>query len=289
MLSICIVNWNTKDFLRECLASIEEFPPRGDSYEIIVVDNASSDGSAEMVKSEFPKARLIASETNLNFAGGCNVAMNSSKGEQILLLNPDTRVEKSTFTNALVFLENTPDAGAIGIRQVSPDGKTQQSVRGFPTPQSLAWEILGLSRLFPKSVRFGAYRASWIDYDHPALVDQPMATFLMIRREVYSEIGGMDESFPLFFNDVDLCKRILDSGWKIYYTPDAKIWHYGGGGTALLPPPKLILESHSSMVRFYNKHYRKTTSAPMFLLAEAAITIGGALRALASLLRPKRN
>jgi GT2 family glycosyltransferase len=250
-----------------------------DSFEVIVVDNASSDGSAEMTAREFPSVKLIANEENLSFAAGCNQGARASGGETLLLLNPDACVHEDTLTNALVFLDSNPQVGAVGARQLSPGGATQQSIRGFPNPKSIAWEILGLRRIFPHSHRFGAYRASWLNYNAPAEVDQPMATFLMTRREAYFGVGGMDENFPLFFNDVDLCLRMKQAGWKICYTPAIRITHYGGAGTKLLAPPELILSSHASMLRFYEKHYQSEMPKPCFLFAKAAIMAGGMLRA----------
>ncbi|MCS7190841.1 MAG: glycosyltransferase family 2 protein, partial [Fimbriimonadales bacterium] len=207
VLSICIVNWNTRELLRACLQSIYRYPP-SEPFEVIVVDNASSDGSAAMVCAEFPQVILIANTQNLGYARGNNQAIARAQGEFILLLNPDTEVFSDTLDQAIAFLRAHPDGGAIGARQLFPDGRVQASVRGFPTPANLLFEVSGLARLFPRSRRLGGYRMRWFRYDTVAEVDQPMATFLMTRRAVIQQVGLMDEAFPLFFNDVDWCYRI---------------------------------------------------------------------------------
>jgi GT2 family glycosyltransferase len=208
-LSICIVNWNTRELLRACLQSIYRYPPNA-PFEVIVVDNASSDGSAAMVQAEFPQAVLIANTENLGYARGNNQAIQQAQGEYLLLLNPDTEVFPNTLNCALAFLAAHPETGAIGAKQLFPDGRVQPSVRGFPTPANLLWEVSGLARLFPRAL--GGYRMRAFAYDRIAEVDQPMATFLMVRRAVVEQIGLMDEAFPLFFNDVDWCYRIKQAG-----------------------------------------------------------------------------
>ena len=150
-LSICIVNWNTRELLRACLQSIYRYPPDA-LFEVIVVDNASSDGSADMVQAEFPQAVLIANTENLGYARGNNQAIQQAQGEYLLLLNPDTEVFPDTLNCALAFLAAHSEAGAIGAKQLFPDGRVQPSVRGFPTPANLLWEVSGLARLFPRAL-----------------------------------------------------------------------------------------------------------------------------------------
>ncbi|HEY3328922.1 MAG TPA: glycosyltransferase family 2 protein [Capsulimonadaceae bacterium] len=278
MLSICIVNWNTKNLLRECLASIEAFPPLHEQVQVIVVDNASTDGTADMVRTEFPTTILIANYHNASYAAGNNQALAAATGDYMLLLNPDVQLLPGTLTHALDYLDKHTDADIIGIRQIGADGKTQASVRSFPEPGPVAYEALGLSRLLPKSERFGAYRMTYFDYNEPSEVDQPMGTFLLFRREVYAKIGGMDEAFPLFFNDVDWCYRAKLAGFRIFYTPDAEIIHYGGSGTRQAAKPAVIRESHRSMIRFYEKHYASRYKGPSMAWMKAAIKAGEALR-----------
>jgi len=273
-LSICIVNWNTRELLRACLQSIYRYPPNA-PFEVIVVDNASSDGSADMVRTEFPQAVLIANAENLGYARGNNQAIQQAQGEYILLLNPDTEVFPDTLNCALAFLAAHPEAGAIGAKQLFPDGRVQSSVRGFPTPANLLWEVSGLARLFPRAL--GGYRMRAFTYDRVAEVDQPMATFLMARRAVVEQVGLMDEAFPLFFNDVDWCYRIKQAGWRIYFVPEVQILHYGGASTRQVRL-SAIRESHRALEAFYRKHYRGRLNPLLYALCVGAIRLGGWLR-----------
>ncbi len=253
-LSICIVNWNTRELLRACLRSIERYPP-AEPYEVIVVDNASTDGSAEMVRAEFPNVFLIANAENRDYAAGNNQALRQARGEFILLLNPDTEMHPDTLQRAIDFLRAHPEVGAIGAKQLYPNGRLQPSLRAFPTPRNLLFEVLGLAKLFPRSRLFATYRYGWFPYDRPLEVDQPMGTFLMVRRAVVEQVGLMDEAFPLFFNDVDWCYRIKQAGWKIMFVPDVVITHHGGASTRQVRL-SAIRESHRALEAFYRKHYR---------------------------------
>ncbi|MCS7209237.1 MAG: glycosyltransferase family 2 protein [Fimbriimonadales bacterium] len=275
-LSICIVNWNTRELLRACLQSLYRYPP-SESFEVIVVDNASSDGSATMVCAEFPQVVLIANAHNLGYARGNNQAIQRAQGEFILLLNPDTEVFESTLDRAVAFLRAHPEAGAIGAKQLFPDGRVQASVRGFPTPKNLLFEVLGLARLLPNSRLLGGYRMRWFRYDTVAEVDQPMATFLMTRRAVIEQVGLMDEAFPLFFNDVDWCYRVKQAGWRIYFVPEVCILHHGGASTRQVRL-SAVRESHRALEAFYRKHYREQLNPLLYALCIGAIRLGGVLR-----------
>jgi len=248
MLSVCIVNWNTRDDLAECLASLEA-AMEGVEAEVIVVDNASSDGSAQMVRD-----RLIANEDNLGYARGNNQAIKAATGQYVLLLNPDTIMPPDGLRELVAFAGQHPEAGAIGCRLVYPDGRVQHSCRTFPTPDVIVWEYLGLSRLFPKSRIFGKYRMSWWDYNNVREVDQPMGSCLLLRAEALGDVGPMDEQFPIFFNEVDLCFRLKQAGWKILYTPRPIVVHKVGRSTSQVKV-RMIAESHDSLLRFYRKNY----------------------------------
>jgi GT2 family glycosyltransferase len=256
LLSICIVNWNTRDFLRETLASIYAYPPEID-MEVIVVDNASGDGSAKMVEDEFPAVQLILNTSNAGYASANNQALDASAGDWLLLLNPDVRLDKTTLADSLIAASELADFGVLGIKQVGPDGQIQQSLRTFPEPIGVLWTLLGLSKLFPHSRIFASYRMTWFDYNSTIEVDQPMATFLLTTREVYKLVGGMDTRFPIFFNDVDWCYRIKRTGRKIYYTERAQVWHYGGAATSRAKRSKMAAASKQSFLTFYDKYYRE--------------------------------
>ena len=270
-LSVCIVNWNTCAYLRECLTALYAHPPQEAALEVIVVDNASSDGSAAMVKAEFPQVSLVAAAKNLGYAQGNNEALKRAQGDWVLLLNPDVIVHPESLTNAVYFGQAHLDAGAIGARLIGTDGQTQRSVRSFPDPNPVVWEFLGLPRLFPQSRVFGAYRMTYFDYDRVAEVDQPMGSFLLLSRRALSEVGLMDLQFPIFFNEVDWCWRAKRGhGFTIYYTPAVAVTHYGGGSTRQVKT-RMIIESHRSLLRFYEKHYKRRIPTLLYWLIGQAV------------------
>jgi GT2 family glycosyltransferase len=276
-LSIVIVNWNTRDLLRACLASLRA--ALADSTlrtETIVVDNASADCSAAMVAAEFPEARLLANAENRNYAAGNNQGLEAATGRHILLLNPDTEVPPGAVEALVALLAERPKAGAVSPALVSPDGRVQPSVRGFPTPLALFGELTGLARLAPASA-LGAYRVHALPEDAPASVDQPMASAFLVRKQALDRSGYFDEQFPLFFNDVDLCYRLKRAGWEILYEPRVKIVHVGGASTRQVRPQALRL-SHEGLRRFYAKHYRGRLAWPAYAAIMISIHLAGALR-----------
>ncbi len=255
MLSILIVNWNTRAALAACLRSIADHPPSG-PYETIVVDNASSDGSAEMVESDFPSVRLIRSPRNLGYAAGNNLAFAAASGDRLLTLNPDTEFFDDSLDRALRSLDDHPRHGALAARLIGPDGETQRSVRGFPSLAGILGELGGLWRLFPRS-SVASYRLPLFDYNRPQDAPQPMGTFLLFRREALETVGDprapFDETFPIFFNEVDLLLRLWRAGWPCLYDPTVQVRHLGGASTRQVRP-QMIWESHRSLVRFLEKH-----------------------------------
>ena len=261
-VSVIIVNWNTRDLLRACLRSLQVAEKEVEA-EVIVVDNASTDGSAAITAEEFPEVRLIASEENLGWAKGNNVGLEAGKGRYLLLLNPDTEVRPNALVTMTRFMDAHPNAGACAPKLLNPDGTIQASLRRFPEPGHLLWDVLGIAKLFPHSPRFAAYRMGDFTFDHVAEVDQPMGAALFLRREAVEEVGLIDEAFPIFFNDVDWCYRAVRQGWKIYFVPDAEIVHYGGSSTSQVKP-RMVTESHRSLERFYRKHYRDRLPRPIF-------------------------
>jgi len=264
-LSICIVNWNTSGLLVECLRSIHSsvLP-----LEVILVDNASADFDPDVIIREFPNVLLIRNERNEGYAHANNQAIARASGEHVLLLNPDTALHEGALDALVRFMDEHPDAGAAGCKLVRPDGTVDRSCRSFPTPLAVAFEYLGLSRLFPKSRFFGRYRMTWLNYDETVEVDQPMASCLIARREVFSQVGPFDEELPIFFNDVDWCFRAKQAGWKIYFTPNAIVTHHGGASTKQVKR-EMIEESHRSLVRYYDKHYRGLANLSARLMVRA--------------------
>lgn len=277
MLSIVIVNWNTRALLEKCLASIQRYAPF-EPVEVIVVDNASDDGSAEMVCAHFPHVRLLVQGTNLGYARGNNIGIRAASGDFILLLNPDTEFVDDSLQRAVDLLRSMPSVGVLAARLLNPDGSTQSSLRSFPRPLPVLFDLLGIARFFPRSRFFGKYRYRFFDYDSPAEVEQPMGTFLMTRKEVFDQVGLFDERFPIFFNDVDWCLRVRNAGWMVYYHPKVRVVHYGGAGTRQVRK-SMIWESHRSLLSFYDKWYARWWNLPLLWLFRLVVLAAAFLRA----------
>ncbi|MBL8048318.1 MAG: glycosyltransferase family 2 protein [Chthonomonas sp.] len=266
MISILIVNWNTCDLLRACLASCREHAP---DAEVILVDNASTDGSAGMVQAEFPEVRLLAETTNHGYAKGNNLAIAVASGDTLLTLNPDTELQPDTLDVTLRALHEQPKVGVVSCRFIGPDGETQRSVRGFPTLGGIALDLLRLPN---------RYRQSNFDYTRSQVCEQPMGTYLLFRREALPDPKKpFDESFPIFFNEVDLLRRMRNAGWLAYYCADTHIRHHGGMSTRQVRKA-MIWESHRSLLRYCSKHTRGVARA--FLpLWSVVIWVGAFVRA----------
>ncbi|MHB8635803.1 MAG: glycosyltransferase family 2 protein [Fimbriimonadaceae bacterium] len=254
-MSIVIVNWNTRALLGACLASIRRLPDTLER-EVIVVDNASRDNSVAMVKADYPEVVLVTPESNLGYAAGNNAGFALAKGEFILTLNPDTEFIDDSLNRALDIFGADPHAGALGAKQIGPDGEIQRSVRGFPSFAGIFGDVTGLGRRFPRG-KLDSYRLSAFDYEKLQMAPQPMGTFLLLRRTALDESGDaqapFDVRFPIFFNEVDLLLRLKLRGWHCLYAPDVRIKHHGGESTKQVRK-SMIWESHRSLARFLWKH-----------------------------------
>ena len=222
-LSIVIVNHNAGEHLPACLRSLFENPP-GASWEVIVIDNASSDGSPDIVRREFPAARLIAHPANPGFAAACNLGARSSSSRYVLFLNPDTLVPPRTLDAAVTFMEAHGEAGVMGCRTIGRGGRLQPTAFGFPSPVRIFGLFSGLNRHF-KVTRLK-------DHSKIRQPDYVQGSFLLVRRGVFESVNGFDESFFMYAEDVDLCLRVRRSGRLVYYVPDMTITHFGGGSVA---------------------------------------------------------
>jgi GT2 family glycosyltransferase len=276
MLSICLVNWNTREHLRRCLDALREHAADL-TPTLVVVDNGSTDASAEMVREQFPEVLLIANPDNRGYAAGSNQALAAAQAEYKLLLNPDVTVQPGSVQYLLDFLRAHPQAGAVAPRLRYPDGRVQLTCRSFPTPDTILYDALGLSRLFPRSPRFGKYRMSFWAHDEERPVDQPMASALLLRDQALREVGGLDESFPIFFNDVDLCYRLRQAGWEVWFTPRAEMIHYHGASTSQVWG-EMLNRSYAGFVRFYEKHYRGRLPWASYRGARLLLAVGFAWR-----------
>ena len=244
--SFVIVNWNVRELLEKCLLSIEKFSSHF-NFEIIVVDNASMDGSVAMMRERFPQINLIANTKNLGFAAGVNQCIKQARGEYIVLLNPDVEVMESTLESLLEEFKKCADSGIVGGKIKNEDGSIQPSVRAFPDVLSQVLISLKLKHIFNLRA-IGRYLAQNFDYEKRREVDQVMGAFFAIRRKVIEQIGMMDERFFLWFEEVDFCKRAKDAGWKVIYTPKSEVLHLGGKSFGQI--------SSTARQRIFNKSLR---------------------------------
>lgn len=253
-LSICVVTFNACEVLRECLGSICH-NSHSIAFETILVDNASADGTEQMVCRQFPQVEYIRNETNLGFQKATNTALQRGKGRYLMWLNNDTVVLPGAFDNLVAFADAHPDIGVLGPKVLNRDGTLQkQCRRGEPTPWAIFSYYSGLAKLFPQSKFFSSYLISYAREDEPLEVDAVSGSCLMLRREVMDQIGLIDEEYLFNGDDVDYCYRAKHNGWKVYYYPGAKIIHYGGQGGSRSLPYKLTYEFHRAMWTYYRKH-----------------------------------
>ena len=260
-LTVIILNWNTCNDLRVCLTSIFEQTFRN-HIEVIVADNASQDESREMVRREFPRAKLVEHSTNLGFCAGNNRAIPANPGRYVLFLNADTRITPCAFDSLIDFADANSDAGIIGPKLLNQDGSLQYSCRRFPNLGAGFFRNTPLGRLFPKNRFTQDYLMS--DWDHSTArdVDWISGAALMIRRETLQQIGAFDETFYMYCEDVDLCYRAHEAGWRVVYFPDSVVYHIIGRSSDQVPA-RATYYFHTSMYRFYKKHYARTTPLPI--------------------------
>ncbi len=284
-LSVIIVNYNVRDFLHHALVSLQK-AMRGIKGEIIVVDNASDDGSVEMVRRRFPSVTLIAEKTNLGFAKANNIALKRARGKYLLLINPDTLVQEDTLRVMIKFFDENPDVGLAGCKILNPDGTFQLACRrSFPTPWVGFTKMSGLSALFPNSRLFGQYNLTYLSPDESYEIDAVSGSFVMVRREAYEHVGGLDEDFFMYGEDLDWCYRIQQAGWKNYYVHSTKIIHYKGESTKRSNLDEIRTFYHA-MRLFVKKHLSHTHF--FTLLLGLAITISSRLAMLKAFLKPLR-
>ncbi len=252
IISIIIVTYNNEQDIKNCLNSI--YSQNNVQLEIILIDNASKDSTVQIVQREFPQVRLQLNKQNLGYAHANNQGINLSQGKYLLLLNPDTRLKPDALFKMINFMDANLQYAALAPKLLNPDESIQSSLREFPSYEILFWESTGLSKLFPSHRRFGRWRMGYFNYNKMAEVDQPLASCLLIRREVFKKIGQFDEIFPIFFNDVDFSKRMKKAGLKTVYLPDVEVYHYRGASTSQVRA-KMIWEWHISLFRYFKKHH----------------------------------
>lgn len=258
-LSIIIVNWNVRPLLERCLESIFK-ETKGLNYEIIVVDNASTDSSVEYLSGESHllksmTLKKIFNKTNLGFAKANNQALKIAEGEFILFLNPDTEILEQGIIKALKFMRENKDCGIMGCQLIDANDKIQSSVRNFPNFLAQILIFLKLHHFFPKLLPLKKYFLSDFDYDKEQEVEQVMGAFLMTRRKIIDAIGGFDENFFLWFEEVDFCKRVKEAGWRVIYNPNIKIRHYGAQSFRQVLSYQKQKNYNQSSIYFFKKHH----------------------------------
>jgi len=306
-LGIVIVNYNVRDLLRDCLASV--YDSRGElTFDVCVVDNDSTDGSAGMVADEFPQVRLVRAE-NRGYAAGNNLGLQefgfgrdgsdpgasgaSAPGSErprfALLLNPDTILPPSALADMLQFMEEHPQAGVVGPRLVRADGSLDRACRrSFPTPQVAAYRFSGLGRLFPNSPRFGRYNLTYLSPDLTTEVDSVVGAFMLIRGEALAEVGLLDEQFFMYAEDLDLCYRIKQRDWQVWYNSGVTVLHYKGQSSR--QRSKFAnARFYETMRLFHDKHFKEQSSFLVNWLIYAGVGLLGGWALLRDRLRPEQE
>ena len=258
-LSVVIVNWNARDYLRKCLRSIYE-NSKGIDVEVFIVDNGSSDESAEMVRKEFPEAKLIENKANAGFGAANNRALKICAGEFALMLNPDTEVLNGAFAAMVNFLKQNGEVGVVGAKLLNADGTIQLTcARNFPTLLTEFFWLTTLVRRFPKNRLVGHYLMSYWDHNDKREVDCLSGACIMARKDLLKKLGYFDENYFMYGEDVDLCYRIKEAGWQIWYLPEAEIIHYGGGSSKSVSE-KAVIYDRESVYTYFKKHNGTVTA-----------------------------
>ena len=285
-LGIVILNWNTCDLLRRCLESV--YASEGDfDHHVIVVDNASTDASAEMVRRDFPQAQLIASATNGGYSYGNNLGLralgygsqklpddSSEAPRYALLLNPDTELPPTALRDMVAFMDARPEVGAAGPRLVLPDGSLDRAChRSFPSPMVSLYHFSGLAKLFPGSPRFARYNMTYLPVDQEAEVDSVVGAYMQVRREAVEAVGLLDETFFMYGEDLDWAYRIKDAGWSIVYHPQVVVKHVKRAASR--QSQRAQMEFWRAMLLFYRKHYRTTTPLWLHSLIMTGLLVKG--------------
>ena len=270
-LSVIIVSWNVREELTGCLESLMESQPK-DDFELIVVDNASTDGTAEAIRESFANCRIIANSNNCGFATANNQGIKESQGEYVLLLNPDTIIPQESLNILIKFMDENKDVGICGPRLLNEDNSTQPSARRFPTFRA----ALHRHTIFRSIGLFRKQYKRWLmkDFNHNEQtdVDQLMGACLLIRRSVLDEVGMLDEVFFMYYEEVDLCFRIKRKGYRVVFVPEASIIHLGGRSASQVPVSKRIA-AMTSLLKFFQKHYGGFSTGLFACLFKSALVL----------------
>ncbi len=268
-LAVVIVNYNSTDYLLRCLGSLFARTDESD-FAVVVVDNASDDRDFEHLRASFPSVTLIQNQRNQGFSTGCNQGIRTLDADFYLLLNPDCVIGDAALDKSLRFLATHPQAGILGARVTNPDGTLQRACRRrIPRPSVAFYRLSGLSRLFPRSARFGSYNVADQDEERVQEVEAVSGSFLMFRKELLDDIGFLDETFFLYGEDLDFCYRAAQAGWKILYYPEARVTHFKRASSSRRPRESNF-HFYNAMRLFYRKHFYDRAGS-----VEHACVLGG--------------
>ncbi len=282
-LGIVIVNWNTRDLLRTCLQTV--YASAGTTFAVVVVDNASDDGSADMVRTTFPDAMLIEPGANLGYPAGNNVGLrvlgyraagdvDEDAPRYALLLNPDTELPPDALASMVAFMDSRPDVGIAGPKLVLLDGSLDKACRrGFPTPLVSLYHFSGLAKLFPGSPRFARYNMTYLPVDAEAEVDSVVGAYMQVRREAVRTAGLLDETFFMYGEDIDWAFRIKSAAWRVVYHPQVVVTHVKRAASR--QSARAQREFWRAMLLFYRKHYRRTTPLWLHSLIMTGLALKG--------------
>jgi N-acetylglucosaminyl-diphospho-decaprenol L-rhamnosyltransferase len=265
-LAIIIVSWNVRDYLAACLDSIQT--NKGDlAVEVIVVDSHSGDDTVEMVRARYPWVKLLPQTSNIGFTRGNNIGLKAAQSRHLFLLNPDTEIVGETLTQMVKYLDDNPTVGVVGPHTLNPDGTTQSTRRRFPTPITALFESTWLQGIAPRRVLDRFYARDIGDTDI-ADVDWVQGSALMMRRKAYIHIGGLDEKYIMFSEELDWCKRARKAGWRVVYLGSATIIHHGGKSTEQASALKHIYFQESKL-RYFRKYHGRIIAEGLraFLIA----------------------
>ena len=290
-LSIIILSYNTKELLKKCLYSLQKTKRRHYQVEIIVVDNASDDGSPEMVEKEFPEIKLIKSKKNLGYAGGNNLGLKKAQGEYFLFLNSDTEIDEEALVKMMKFMKENPKTGASSPKtKLFSGGLDPDCHRGFPTPWASITYFLGLEKLFPKSKLFGQYHKLYLNLDRAHEIDAGFGTFMFVRKKALDQVGEWDDQYFFYGEDLDLFYRIKEADWKIMFYPEPLATHHKGASSGLRKESKRVARppretrirvakaSIKAMEIFYKKFYQDKYPAWLTWVVLLGIRVKGCYR-----------
>ncbi|MFP4324118.1 MAG: glycosyltransferase family 2 protein [Anaerolineales bacterium] len=294
-IGVVIVNWNTCGLLRRCLQTV--LASEGVALRVVVVDNASTDGSPEMVSAEFPQVALIANPTNDGFSAANNLGLRHLGFGQpsapdapryALILNPDTELPADALQKMVHYMDAEPRMGAAGPKLVLPDGSLDLACRrSFPTPMVSFYRFSGLGRLFPHSRIFGQYNMTYLSPDVETEVDSVVGAFMMVRRDAIDAVGLLNERFFMYAEDIEWAYRIKQANWTIYYNPAVTVLHVKRAASR--QNPRTRGEFHRASLMFYRMHYRHKTAWPLHLMILSGLLLKGGRRVWHELWNPSHT